>query len=404
MPGWPVGERPGSDFGSLAVGIDGSAYIEECAGATVGCVFHRLEATGQDLSGWPNEIPPDFACSNGGNCAPSGLYVGTDGTVFISHWREVGGLQVLAIDPSGRIKPGWPVAPGASGGRWWSNLELGSDGALFMLGVPDDGMQTEASITAFGPDARPRPGWPVAVPERSVYTLGPNGTVVVWSLIDDVGELCPAPRRTLFTVLGRDGQTLPGWPRGSTGHASGPVLDPDGTLYYISATARVYAHDTSGEVKAGWPVLVPGAGNGCGPQGPALASDGTIYVVGDEIVALSADGQSRPGWPYRPTGSLTGPCFDSECFDYPGGVSFGPDGTVYLIVYHGERGSVRAEIVAIDQHGQVKPGWPYPLPFDANTVPLVARGVTLDGRLFVGAGYFSPFMLLALDPDGQMSR
>jgi len=404
MPGWPVGERPGSDFGSLAVGIDGSAYIEECAGATVGCVVHRLDATGQDLSGWPNEIPSDFACSNGGNCAPSGLYVGTDGTVFISHWREVGGLQVLAIDPSGRIKPGWPVAPGASGGRWWSNLELGSDGALFMLGVPDDGMQTEASITAFGPDARPRPGWPVAVPERSVYTLGPNGTVVVWSLIDDVGELCPAPRRTLFTVLGRDGQTLPGWPRGSTGHASGPVLDPDGTLYYISATARVYAHDTSGEVKAGWPVLVPGAGNGCGPQGPALASDGTIYVVGDEIVALSADGQSRPGWPYRPTGSLTGPCFDSECFDYPGGVSFGPDGTVYLIVYHGERGSVRAEIVAIDQHGQVKPGWPYPLPFDANTVPLVARGVTLDGRLFVGAGYFSPFMLLALDPDGQMSR
>jgi len=404
MPGWPLEEPPGSDFGSPAAGPDGSAYLEECAGATVGCVVHRLDASGRDRSGWPVELTTAFACSNGGNCAPAGLYVGTDGTAFVSHWRDSGGLQILAIDPSGRIKPGWPVAPGASGGLWWTNVQLGADGTLFMYGIPDDGVQPDSSIAAFGPDGTLRAGWPVSVPDRSGYLLGPQGTIVVWSLIDDIGELCSNPRRTAFTILGPDGRTLPGWPRGSTGYASSPVVDPDGTLYYVSATARVYAHDKSGEVKAGWPVLVPGAWNGCGPQGPALAPDGTIYIVGDEIVALSPDGRTRPGWPYRPTGSLSGPCFDSECFDYRGGVSFGPDGTVYLVVYHGERGNVRAEIIAIDQQGQAKPGWPYPLPFDANTVPLVARGATPDGRLFVGAGYFSPFTLLALDPDGRLSR
>ena len=36
-PGWPIDEEPGADFGSPAVGPDGSVHVEECAGAKVGC-------------------------------------------------------------------------------------------------------------------------------------------------------------------------------------------------------------------------------------------------------------------------------------------------------------------------------------------------------------------------------
>lgn len=402
-PGWPIDERPGSDFGSPAVSTDGSVYLEDCAGPTVGCVLHRLDAAGRDPAGWPIELPLDFACSNEGRCAPERVIVGPDGTAFVSHWRESGGLQILAIDRSGKIKPGWPIAPGASGGLWWTDVQIGADGTLFMFGMPDDGVQPDSSIAAFGPDGRLRAGWPVSVPDRSRYLLGPQGTVVVWSLSDDVGELCSNPRRTVFTVLGPDGRTLSGWPRGSTGFASFPAVGGDGTVYYVSATYKVYAHDRSGEVKAGWPLEVPGAGDGCGPEGPSLAPDGTIFVVGDEVTALSPDGRPPSGWPYRPAGSLVGPCLDSECYGGHGRPAFGPDGTSYLVVYRGEPGAVTAEVVAVDRQGQVKPGWPYRLPFDANTM-FISAGVSPDGRLIVRGGGFSPYVLLALDPDGSLSR
>jgi hypothetical protein len=400
-PGWPLKEGVSADFGWPIVAMDGSVYLEECSGPTTGCLLHRLDTSGRDLAGWPITIPSDFACSAGGECLPNALYVGPDGTVYVTHWREAGGLQVLAIDATGKIKPGWPVAPTPKGVHW-ENVKVGSDGTLFMLSQRDGG-ETPASIAAYGPDGMSRPGWPVSVPDRSGYLLGPQGTVVVWSLIENVGELCDNPRRTVFTVIGPDGRTEPGWPRGSTGFASAPVVATDGTVHYVSATDKVYAHDSAGEVKTGWPVPVPGARNGCGPESPHLASDGTIYVLGQEVTALSPDGRSRPGWPYRPLGSLVGPCFDSECFGGHMAPALGPDGTVYLVVYHGERGSVRAEVVAVDRRGELKPGWPYRLPFDANTVSVSGVTVSPDGRLFV-RGESSPYVLLALDADGRLAR
>ena len=216
-------------------------------------------------------------------------------------------MKFLAIDPSGKIKPGWPVASAAAG-RYWTDPQIASDSTLFILDKPD-GSKAPASIAAFGPDGRSRAGWPVSVPDANDYRLGPNGTVIVRSLVDDTGELCTEPRRTVFTAIGPDGRTLAGWPRGSTGFASSPVVDADGTVYYVSATSKVYAHDRAGEVKAGWPMAARGAAHGCGGgESPDLAPDGTIFVVGDEVTALSTDGHLLPGWPYRPTGDLVEPC------------------------------------------------------------------------------------------------
>jgi hypothetical protein len=406
-PGWPIEEPPGSDFGSLNVGRDGSVYVGECRGPDDGCVVHRLATDGREMPGWPSQLPADFACPAGGYCF-NRVEFGPDGTAYLSHWRHAGGLEVIAIDASGAIVPGWPVGPGGQG-VWWSNVQVGSDGTLFILRLPD-GSESPASLAAYAPDGSPRPGWPVSVPDVGGYALGPQGTVVVWSLIDNAGELCLEPRRTVFTVLGFDGRTLPGWPRGSTGYASSPVIDADGSVYYVSARKNLYAHDRTGEIKAGWPVAVPGAINWCNPMSPYLAPDGTIYVLandqvlGSEVAARSPDGSSRPGWPYRPTGDLSWwPGLDTDggpSFVVP---AFGADGTVYLVVQQSDLAGSRLEVVALDREGQLKPGWPYRLPIDPTAGEVATLTVSPDGRLFVQGGYGSNYFLLALDPDGRIS-
>ena len=61
--GWPIDEEPGVDFGSPTIGPDGSAYVEACAGTKAGCVVHRFDHTGREVSGWPAAMPNEFACS-----------------------------------------------------------------------------------------------------------------------------------------------------------------------------------------------------------------------------------------------------------------------------------------------------------------------------------------------------
>ncbi len=404
-PGWPIDAREGSSFGSLIVGSDGSVYLDECGARGVGCTLHRLGVDGQDFPGWPFEIPAEFACPTGDQCYANALEIGPNGMVYVVS-RRTDALGLMAVHPDGVIVPGWPLV---LDDYEWSDMRVGPDGTVFLvrrpvgeptndpsLGVIDE----HAELWAFGTNGRPRSGWPVAVPNIRRFLLSPDGDVVVWSLMNDVGELCSNPRRTVFTVLGPDGRTSSGWPRGSTGFASFPTLGADGTLYYVSATQKLYAHDTAGEVKTGWPVAVPGAGDACGSASPLVAPDGTIYTVGDEVTALSPDGQPLPGWPYRPAAAMSGPCFDSECYGGYAPPVVAPDGTVYIVVYPSDPSGVRAEVLALDRRGKLKPGWPYRLPFDANTVALGISGLSADGRLFVRGGD----QLLALGPDGRLSR
>lgn len=293
---------------------------------------------------------------------------------------------------------------------WWSNVQLGSDGTLYFLGQPDDG-NGPSLVAALDQDGNSRTGWPVSLPYRSDYLPGPNGSVVVWSLIDDVGELCSNPRRTVFTVLGPDGRPLSGWPRRSTGYASNPIVDPEGTVYYVSAKDNVYAHDRTGEVKPGWPVRVPGALRWCNAASPLLGPDGTIYVMaadatlGSQVAALSPEGRTRPGWPYRPAGELIWPGLDTD-----GGPSFvrpafGSDGTVYVVVHQEDSGGPWLEVVALDREGQVKPGWPHRLATNPTGSVVDSLSVSPDGRIFVRAGYAdNQTLLVALDSGGRLAN
>ena len=309
--------------------------------------------------------------------------------------------QLISIDSAGRVKSGWPLNL-PDGWWWWSPLapRLASDGTLFLSAISNGG--DGPSLWAIAPDGSSRPGWPISVPNLRGYDLGVAGSVVISSYVPDPDAgLGSSALRTIFSVLGPDGRTLSGWPRGSKGFAAGPVVAADGTIYYISQRGNVYAHDRTGEVKAGWPVPAPGVFPCCGEYGPYLGPEGTVYVLGDEVIALSSDGT---GWRYRPTGQLRWPCLDAgadtDCLSLPPALAFGPDGAVYIAVFHADPAGVWAEVVALDRQGHVTPGWPYRLTIDPITPRAPLLTVSPDGRLYVAVGN----VLLALSPDGRVSH
>ena len=177
-------------------------------------------------------------------------------------------------------------------------------------------------------------------------------------------------------------------------------MGEDGTVYYVSARGNVYAHARTGEVKPGWPVPVPGVYPGCGVDGPHLSPSGTIFVLGDEVVAMAPGGSA---WRYRPRGALAGTSCDTDGSNSPG-PAFSADGTTYVSVFTFTDTSEAIDIVALDREGHVEPGWPYRLSINGREADVVALDVSPDGRLYVTTARCGSELggqLLALDPDGS---
>jgi hypothetical protein len=88
-----------------------------------------------------------------------------------------------------------------------------------------------------------------------------------------------------------------------------------------------------------------------------------------------------------------------DCGPMSAGPAFGPDGTVYMIVYHADPAGAWMDVVALDREARLKPGWPVRLPIDPAVDEVYALSMSPDGRLVVQ----SQNGLLALDADGSIS-
>ena len=192
-----------------------------------------------------------------------------------------------------------------------------------------------------------------------------------------------------------------------------PVAGPDGSMVLATSPwgptgqGEVYALDTSGRVRAGWPFAPKGV---AAFATPAIASDGTVYVLGwafgkgaplapDSnpawIWALDPAGHGKPGWPQAVAGSpFAG---DSALVVRPGG------GVVYTeSVVSGGSPAYRA--VALDANGRLVPGWPVALPgFPlCYAAPCASTAAGADGTWYALAQLDGApdAEILALHPDG----
>ena len=342
-----------------------------CREDGTGCQLHLNDGAGREQPGWPRDLV--------GGCWPQNLAVGTDGVAYVACMIDDQQVLFSAVDVSGASVPGWPIR--ATG--YPLRVEAGPDGTVY-LGTVNDAGDGVLSIHAFDLDGHPKAGWPTALPRTADFAIAPDGTVVGWwyeDLEEETLDLQAA--RTKFTMTGPNGKTLPGrWPITSIRTATAPIVTKDGSIFYTSATGKVWGHDRSGNIIDGWPYRLPYR------VPPELRPDGRLmFIVGggtradgtasdSEVIVLTTAGRMASGWPYRTSSSIDGPMCCIDCGPYfPHAVS--ADGTLYIAPWD-EDG---AQVVALDRRGRVVTGWPYRLPAGSRVVELEMASA---GRLVVG--------------------
>ena len=147
-----------------------------------------------------------------------------------------------------------------------------------------------------------------------------------------------------------------------------PALGPDGTIYLggpvLTAITNAGTHGTNK-----W--TFSGASGGVGV--PAVGTDGTIYFASDKLYAVNPDGTLK--WAYR---------FQGEA--YSSSPAIGWDGTVYV--------QADSNLLAVTSSGTKE--WSYPLSGNNQGSPVVGS----DGTIYVGNG--TGLTLYAINPDGSL--
>jgi outer membrane protein assembly factor BamB len=252
----------------------------------------------------------------------------------------------------------------AVGGPVISSPILGSDGAIYLGSVLQEGLHPSYGIVATNPDGTPRWTFPTGFVDTQTLSspaIGPNGNIHVGA------------QDGRFYALKPDG-TLAWSFQGQSPVRQHPAIAQSGDVY-VGIDGDLHAFSATG-------ALLWTAGNGeLGfPGGPSLATDGTIYITGGvqgsatKLYAFNPDGSTR--WVYQ----LWNPYF------FPlAPPTVGPDGTVHT---HAER------MYAIRPDGTLK--WQRELLWGASSYGSAA--VDRDGNLY----YAADWHVWKLDPNGNI--
>lgn len=146
------------------VGLDGTTFLIEIS--KVGTTVAGVSALGEVMAGWPYRsdavTQSTGVCPEGTTCEGSFWAlpaIGPDNGIHLIHAASdpaTAGGSIVAVDPEGKVRPGWPVELQGPGGEFWS-VVVGLDGTAFALAIePEAGDESSASILALGADATVR--------------------------------------------------------------------------------------------------------------------------------------------------------------------------------------------------------------------------------------------------------
>jgi len=152
---------------------------------------------------------------------------------------------------------------------------------------------------------------------------------------------------------------------------STPAIGEDGTIYFGTQNATLYAVDPNGKLKWNWMYETTGWGPLAFEAAPVIADDGTIYVADDIVIpnylfAISPEGEKK--WQYI-TKAVYGSMYASPVLL--------SDGTIFAGGHGGGR-LPSGQIVALSPNGEVLEGFPI------YTQPILASPVAVNDVVIVG--------------------
>jgi hypothetical protein len=391
--GWPV-TAVGPIWSQPTLAPNGTAYVVFEQGRVGRAQVVALDPDGNMRPGWPYR-----AAAGESLVGPS---VGADGTVWVAAIPNAPGTpsRVIALSPSGSVRPGWPVE--VSGLLSTVPPAPGPDGSAYVVRGDAHG---SAQLAGFAGSGRALPCFPVALDRRGeisfnhrVLVSGDGAMFATATAVDGTGE-------TLRVLAMRPAVGCARATLHMRGQSPGVAMLPDGRLlawvFGISPrslgvgpavrSVRIAIIGPDGKVAAGWPRTVRGV-----TSAPAIGPDGAVYVIAGEscsaaagrVVAFRPDGNAKPGWPAPLPAGFGG----GWRFPQSGQACIatppvaGPDGSVHALV--GDPVSGGTAIATIDPNGRPRRGWPFEL---ATTDPSPAIS---------GIDAFGGALLPVVGPDG----
>jgi hypothetical protein len=420
----------------MAPGPDGGLYVlvDAPRGAVSGppsrAVLALLDAAGKPRPGWPIALT-GWSCKDQ-NSAARVMSTAADGSIRLVCIEDVAGeasgRQVgLAFDPAGQMMPGWPVELPAV--EIWGTQPQTVGDELHILahafaptdgsGAPQEGTWWVISVAADG-SIREGVHETVADSARYSYGLAADGAAYLLGIRRE-----PNASTTEIVALELDG-VRSGWPQTVDGVISMPTVGPGGRLFFTRTKGQgtstrtqrlVFERDgrSVGTGSAGLTMApsVDYTGAGSGLAAPAVAADGTTFLVGEvdgrpPVYAIGPTGLRLPGWPYRLDGrsGTQGACSsqDTGCGAWRTVPAVGPDGTLYLLVAAYDR-LHGGSIVAIGMDGRVRAGWPVRLPVGASFWSAIVRADGSVQALAVASrSGRDTWTLYRIDPDGTVRQ
>lgn len=335
--GWPVLMKSATGCTLDADMADGSVRAV-CSTSEEGPLrAFALGASGRLMAGWPVELPAGGLPSWRSDAARV-----VDGDLLVVLTDPSGDAQaatLVRVSRDGSLRVGVSLRDGDLVGCC---AAVGPDGAAYLVayvggGQPGQVWQTMLSgLTLDGL----RPGYPLKIDgSASVPAFGADGRIYVAVDRADYTVETGSDSSSQVLAIEGDGRVAEGWPvelpiDTGFGDSEGigaplpPLAAPGGSVTVVAGSPGgtvAYAIDPTGVVRAGWPfrsgsrlvagsIGVGGCPSGCGMCGlpwagssPRVARDGGLYVAqgtrgdaytgGNRIIAVSTDGDVKPGWP-----------------------------------------------------------------------------------------------------------